>query len=338
MTDTVTAAIAAVDYEAWTIDKDGYRIPQTTRDATIHRMLRLLDIQPGMSVMEIGTGSGYSGALLAEAVGDSGRVVSIDVDEDLVSRARAMHAKAGHVHVELHAGDGYVGWPQGGPFDRVVGWTTPHMLPDAWVGQTGEGSVIVTPVKVAEVAAANMVLRCTVADGQPHGGDLYPGSFIEMTPEAATEFGLPIRYVDAVHRQDDGPAWWISAERLHEQPAVAERVLSQLSQSVPEAGGFTSGTEDWYTLEGHVLAGTQSPASAGGPYGVGMGVALPNSAAIALRDGSILAAGTSEAHKELLSILEGWRADGRPGCDGLAPIISRADGGWAVRVTPHSGS
>lgn len=98
-----------------------------------------------------------------------------------------------------------------------------------------------TPVKIADVAVANAVFRCVI-EGDIRDGELYLVNFIEMAPEVITEFGLPIRYVDAVRRFPDGPPWWISGDQLHGQPpTVAERLLDQLVDAEPEHEFFNQG-------------------------------------------------------------------------------------------------
>lgn len=155
MNDPVSDAVAGVEYDRWVTGSTGERIPQSTNPATIATMLRLLDLQEGMRVLEIGTGSGYSGALLARVVGQAGSVTSVDIDRDLTRRATRLHEHAGNRHVEVHTGDGFLGRADAAPYDRIVGWTTPHVLPNAWVAQTTEDGVIVTPVAIADVVLAN---------------------------------------------------------------------------------------------------------------------------------------------------------------------------------------
>lgn len=331
MTDLVAATAAAVDYDGWTTTEDGELIPQITTDTTIHSMLRLLDIQRGMRVMEIGTGSGYSGALLSRIVGAEGHVVSVDIDASLVERAGALHERAGHVNIELHAADGFQGWVDAAPFDRIVGWVTPHVLPTAWVQQAKPRTVIVTPVKIADVAGTNAVVRCVIDDGI-HDGELHPGSFIEMAPEVITELGLPIRYVDAVCRQPDGPPWWISGRQLHGQPpAVVENLLDLLVEAEPERGFFNQGRDSWQAFTAFVLASTASPASLGGTGGWGIGTATPDSVAVSLSNGGLLAAGTDEARTDLATKLEEWHDLGDPDLTDLKPAFISDDAGWAVR-------
>lgn len=336
MTDLVAAAATAVDYDTWTTTDDGELIPQITTDTTIHSMLRMLDLRPGMRVMEIGTGSGYSGAVLSRIVGTDGHVVSIDIDADLVERARRRHEQAASRNVELHTADGFAGWAASGPFDRIVGWVTPHVLPAAWVEQAKTDAVIVSPVKIANVAGANAVLRCVINDG-PRDGQLHPGSFIEMAPEVITEVGLPLRYVDAVHRQLDGPPWWISADQLHDQPPTsAKDLLDQLIKAESEHEFFTEGREAWLAFTSFVLASTSRPASVGGACGWGVGTATPDSVAVSLSTGGLLAAGADEARSELVALAQEWRAADRPDLSKLALSFLPHDEGWAVRPQLHS--
>lgn len=331
MTDLVTATLAAVDYDAWVTTDDGDRIPQSSAPHTIEAMLRLLDVRPGQRVMEIGTGSGYTGALLAHAVGQAGRVVSLDVDAQLVERAAERHEQAGNRHVEVHGTDGFAGWPTGGPYERIVGWATPHVLPRAWVDQAANDGVIVTPVKLAPVAAANALVRCHVIDGRPGDGSLHPGSFIEMAAEVITDFGTPVRYVDAVSQpRDDTPPTWLSATRLHGEPnQVVQRLLHKLEAAEPQPGPVDPADEMAFTA--FLLAATVNTASAGTPHGRGLGVATLNSVAV-MTGGAILAAGSAEASDELTALHTRWAALGKPGHADLAIAFLRADDGWLVRA------
>lgn len=331
MTDLVAAVAVAVDYDAWTTTEDGEVVPQITTETMIHGMLRLLDVQRGMRVMEIGTGSGYSGALLSRIVGSDGHIVSIDIDAGLIERARARHEQAQHANIELHASDGFQGWVSERPFDRIVGWVTPHVLSTAWVEQAKPGAVIVTPVKIADVAVTNAVVRCVV-DGDIRGGQLHPGNFIEMAPEIITELGLPIRYVDAVCRLPDGPPWWISGHQLHGQPStVAERLLDQLVDAEPEREFFNQGGDGWRGFTAFLLASTTNPASVGGARGWGIGTVIHDSIAVSLSNGGLLAVDNDEARNELANVLKEWYELGEPGLIDLKPSFTRGEDGWAVR-------
>jgi protein-L-isoaspartate(D-aspartate) O-methyltransferase len=125
---------------------DGTQVPQTTRPELIGEMLRLLDVPEGCRVLEVGTGSGYSTALLCELVGARGTVISLDIDAEMVERARPLLRQGGYVNVEILLADGRLGLAAGAPYERLVAWAaTDGNVPAPWVRQVVAGGVIVTP-------------------------------------------------------------------------------------------------------------------------------------------------------------------------------------------------
>lgn len=332
MTNIVAEAAATVDYDTWVKAEDGTTVPQSTADNRIQAMLDLLDLRPGARVLEIGTGSGYSGAVLSRIVGETGRVVSIDIDPQLVSRAARLHTEAGNANVEVHASDGFDGWSAGAPFHRIIGWTTPHVLPASWVEQAALGGVIVTPVKIADVACANVVIRVEVLDGISDG-DVHPGSYIEMAPEVVIELALPQRYVNASIVTEGVPPWWISAHELHDHPTeVAERLLDQAHVAVPRPDFLPLGRDKWQAFNAFVLASTDTPASLGTSWGWGIGVGLIDSIAVVLPNGALLSAGTDEARDRLAELVGDWYEHGEPGHDALRARFTDGPDGWTVRA------
>lgn len=141
----VTAALAVVDEDYYTLRPDGNLVTQSTAVSAIAEILERLDVRAGARVLEIGTGSGFSSALLSELVGPAGSVVSVDVVAELTTRARELHAAQGRDNVTLVTGGGALGAPGKGDFDRIVAWTTPSLLPHAWVEQAASDTVIGHP-------------------------------------------------------------------------------------------------------------------------------------------------------------------------------------------------
>src|SRR5215216_3880514 len=103
------SALQAVDRSHFCLDDQGRQLPQTSAPEVIVRMLQLLDVQLGDRVLEIGTGSGYSTALLAELTGPSGTIVSIDVDPEMAQRATRLLRDAGYDNVSVVTADGAKG-------------------------------------------------------------------------------------------------------------------------------------------------------------------------------------------------------------------------------------
>ena len=113
------------------------------------------------AVLEIGTGSGYQAAVLAELAGD---VYSIEILPELADRARAALADAGYKNVEVRTGNGYLGWPERAPFARIVVTAAPDDVPQALVDQLAVGGIMVLPVGHV-LQAQEMVIVTKTAEG-----------------------------------------------------------------------------------------------------------------------------------------------------------------------------
>jgi protein-L-isoaspartate(D-aspartate) O-methyltransferase len=110
-------------------------------------MTQALDVQPGHKVLEIGTGSGYQAAVLAELTRE---VYSIEVLPELADRAKATLADLGYGYVRLRTGNGYLGWPEHAPFDRIIVTAAPPEIPQALVEQLKVGGLMAIPVGTAD--------------------------------------------------------------------------------------------------------------------------------------------------------------------------------------------
>jgi protein-L-isoaspartate(D-aspartate) O-methyltransferase len=109
-------------------------------------MLEMLEVADGQKVLEIGTGSGYNAALLASLAGAAGRVVTIEVDEDLAKGAAATLASEGFETVEVHSGDGRLGWQPLAPYDRIIVTASSPAPEQSWIDQLSEGGRMVVPL------------------------------------------------------------------------------------------------------------------------------------------------------------------------------------------------
>ncbi len=106
-------------------------------------MSEALGLRGDETVLEVGTGSGYQAAVLAEICG---AVYSIEIVEPLAERARADLARLGYGNVHVRHGDGYRGWPEQAPFDAIVVTAAPDHVPPALVEQLAVGGRMVLPV------------------------------------------------------------------------------------------------------------------------------------------------------------------------------------------------
>ncbi len=111
---------------------DGVSVSSASAPEVVALMLEQLDPQPGDRVLEIGAGTGYNAALLAHLVGGSGRVVTLDIDEDLVLGARAHLLNAGYGQVNVVQADGALGYPDEQAYDRIMLTVASRDIAPAW--------------------------------------------------------------------------------------------------------------------------------------------------------------------------------------------------------------
>ena len=106
-------------------------------------MIQLIRPRPGHRVLDVGTGSGYQAALLAEA---GAEVYGVEVIPELAARAREILASLGYAGVAIRVGDGAEGWPEHAPYDGIIAGCAPEEIPPGLLRQLAEGGRMVIPV------------------------------------------------------------------------------------------------------------------------------------------------------------------------------------------------
>jgi protein-L-isoaspartate(D-aspartate) O-methyltransferase len=106
-------------------------------------MSELLDLRKSHKVLEIGTGCGYQAAVLS---GLAGEVYSMEIVEELGVQARERLRTLGYGNVQVRIGNGYAGWPEQAPFDRIILTAAPEELPPALIDQLKPAGMLVAPV------------------------------------------------------------------------------------------------------------------------------------------------------------------------------------------------
>jgi len=138
----------------------------------------LLQPKPGDVVLEVGTGSGYQAAVLAEIVS---RVYSIEIIPSLGNEARKRLAELGYGNIEVRIGDGYAGWPEKAPFDGIVVTAAAPRVPQALVDQLKPGGRMVIPV-----GGAGDIQYLKLLTRRPDGGveekKVLPVRFVPLVP------------------------------------------------------------------------------------------------------------------------------------------------------------
>jgi protein-L-isoaspartate(D-aspartate) O-methyltransferase len=141
-------------------------------------MTEQLRPKPSDRVLEVGTGSGYQAAILAEIVSE---VYSIEIVEPLAKNAEATLQRLGYKNVRVKIGDGYKGWPEEGPFDAIIVTCAPDKVPKPLVDQLKDGGRMVIPV--GERFAQQLYLL-EKKNGQLKQSATLPVRFVPMTSEA----------------------------------------------------------------------------------------------------------------------------------------------------------
>jgi protein-L-isoaspartate(D-aspartate) O-methyltransferase len=134
--------------------------------------------QPGQRVLEIGTGSGYQAAMLAEIVS---KVYSIEIVPSLGKEAAERLKTLGYANVEVRIGDGYAGWPEQAPFDSIVVTAAAPRVPEALVQQLKPGGRMVIPVGASQEAQQLLVIEKR-ADGSVERKSVLPVRFVPLVP------------------------------------------------------------------------------------------------------------------------------------------------------------
>jgi protein-L-isoaspartate(D-aspartate) O-methyltransferase len=143
-------------------------------------MTEALDPQPADKVLEIGTGSGYQAAVLAKLVKE---VYTIEIVPSLGHKAAKVLEKLHYDNVHAKVGDGYQGWPEHAPFDKIIVTCSPEKVPDALVAQLKEGGRMVIPVGERYQQTLYLMKK---EDGKMVSEALQPTLFVPMTGKAET--------------------------------------------------------------------------------------------------------------------------------------------------------
>ena len=131
-------------------------------------------------VLEVGTGSGYQAAVLAECVA---RVYTIEIVRKLGERAAALLKQLGYSNVETRIGDGYAGWPDAAPFDAIVVTAAPDHVPQPLIDQLRAGGRMVIPVGEQGFSGQDLLVIEKSSDGQTVQRSTLPVRFVPLRRE-----------------------------------------------------------------------------------------------------------------------------------------------------------
>jgi protein-L-isoaspartate(D-aspartate) O-methyltransferase len=149
--------------------EEGRAISSSSQPAMMAIMLEQLGLAPGQRVLEIGAGTGYNAALMGHLVGPNGRVVTLDIDDDLVEAARQHLAAAGAENVQVVRTDGGLGYPAWAPYDRMILTVGAWDLTPAWIDQLKPGGRLVLPLDFGAGGQKSIAFEKNTAEVPPPG-------------------------------------------------------------------------------------------------------------------------------------------------------------------------
>ena len=274
-----------------------------SRPDVVAYMLAALDVEAGMTVCEVGTGTGYNAALLAARLGAE-NVVTIEVDPGLAVRARQSLRAAGH-DITVVTGDGALGYPPRAPYDRIIATVSVQRVPYPWIAQTRPGGRVLSPWGNAYHNGALLSLTVT-GDGTAIGGVVGDMAFMWLRDQRVPR----VSFDDA--RCADGTAA-ITYTDVHPYHVVGDYHASlAISLRVPDCANIccpVDGSPEEYRV---AFVDPTSDSWAAVHYRPGV------------REHQVYQAGPRQLWTEVVTAYRGWRDAGSPTADQ-----------WQITVTPQ---
>ncbi len=146
-------------------------------------MTDLLELTDQDTVLEIGTGLGYQSAILSQL---AKRVYSIEIIGELAKQARQRLARLGCPNVELRTGNGYHGWPEQAPFDKIMVTAAPDLVPPSLIVQLKPGGRMAIPAGLAD--SQQLILVTKDANGRLHTREVLPVRFSQLEEDEPPTF------------------------------------------------------------------------------------------------------------------------------------------------------
>jgi protein-L-isoaspartate(D-aspartate) O-methyltransferase len=137
-------------------------------------MTSLLELDGSQKVLEVGTGSGYQAAVLAEL---AATVYTMEIRDELGRQARDLLDRLGYDNVHVRVGNGYRGWPEEAPFDAIIVTASPPEIPQELVAQLGVGGRMVVPVGAGAVQSLELLTKTPTGVLRK---DIVPVRFVPM--------------------------------------------------------------------------------------------------------------------------------------------------------------
>ncbi len=317
-------ASAAIKY-----DNRGNVVAAVSEPSTVAVMLAQLDLQDGMNVLEIGTGTGYNAALMQQLVGSDGTVTTLELDKTLAEQAVRNLGRAGAFRVNVVNLDGAAGYSPRASYDRIIATVGLLDIPRQWVRQLKPGGVIVAPLWLNGHISVALRLQ---PDGTLLSRRNQPGSFVQIRGAyAAPDMREPI----------DGSGLVLAANDLNEIDAISLHLL--LTHDLESAYLGNPLLRDELQLsfvpylflnppEGYLFAHyfvKENMQAYGMITGTGFALITPGGACLVPYDGqgNAFTSGGADAFMAVHDRLDAWNTAGRPSITRMRiRLIPKTDG------------
>ena len=338
----VDVAIAYADQPVFIRWDDGTPISSSTQPTMMAIMAEQLRLEPGCRVLEIGAGTGYNAAILANIVGEDGSVVTVDIDQDIVDEATGNLSNAGYGDVEAVCRDGFEGYSPGQPYDRIMVTVGAQDISRHWVEQLREGGIMVAPLWFR---GYRLSVALQKRDGVLESLSASPCMFIPIRGIADRTEG----YFPVGNPPSNAPQMYIGMERdAPNHRGLLDRVFAQEGQ-LRDIGRSLEGQFHTHDLSSALyMFLTANPRinivhweSPEGNF-LGAGYALIDLEAMSVavlcdgRPDQVMVYGNDAAYVELIGLLDGWDTLGRPSIRSLrirafsSPPQFMPEGHWSV--------
>ena len=320
----------------------GTPISSSTQPRMMAIMIEQLGLEPGARVLEIGSGTGYNAAILAHIVGESGSVITVDIDQDIIDEAAGNLTKTGYDNVKCICGDGFEGFSGDQPYDRIIVTVGAYDVSPHWVDQLKDGGIIVIPLWFK---GFSLSLALEKRNGELNGlsaalctfipirgiGQRAEGYFpIGVPPDDSLQMTIGLEWDDQTYRRD--------LNRLFTQDVMLRETGRSLEGQF-HTQNILSGLYMFLTVDPRIFrVCSSSQISLFRGFGYGL-IDIDSMSAAVLSDGHperVLVYGNDAACGQLFELLDQWDQLGHPSIHDLhiralfSPPTFIPEGAWMI--------
>ena len=324
----------------------GTPISSSTQPRMMAIMIEQLGLEPGTRVLEIGSGTGYNAAILAHIVGESGSVITVDIDQDIIDEAAGNLTKTGYDNVKCICGDGFEGFSGDQPYDRIIVTVGAYDVSPHWVDQLKDSGIIVIPLWFK---GFSLSVALEKRNGELNGlsaalctfipirgiGQRAEGYFpIGVPPDDSLQMTIGLEWDDQTYRRD--------LNRLFTQDVMLRETGRSLEGQF-HTQNILSGLYMFLTVDPRIFSvcsSSQSSPFRGFGYGL---IDIDSMSAAVLSDGHperVLVYGNDAAYGQLIELLDQWDQLGHPSIHDLriralfSPPTFIREGAWMISKKP----